>query len=425
LETGDEIKNSRVLVRFIRGDMMTGVREVVVTGLGATTPLGGDMPSTWQALIAGESGVSVIETEWAAPLPSRIAGQLKVEPSEVMTRVEARRLDRVEQMALIAGREAWADAGAPEVDPIRLAVVIGTGIGGAVTMLSQNDIIEKSGHGRISPHTVPMLMPNGPSAYVSMDLGAKGGARTPVSACAAGAEAIAFAADLIRLGRADVVVTGGAEACLHQLTLAAFAQMRALSTRNDTPTTASRPFDVSRDGFVMGEGAALMVLESAEFAAARGARVYGRVAGSGITSSALHITASDPEGQTRAIQLALGDAGLTGLDIDHVHAHATSTPQGDVAEAEAIAAALGSHPIITATKSMTGHLIGASGALGAISALLSVRHGVIPATINLTDQDPEIKVEVAKGVAREGTVRAAVANSFGFGGHNVSLIFTP
>ncbi|GAA3195161.1 beta-ketoacyl-ACP synthase II [Actinocorallia longicatena] len=401
------------------------MREVVVTGLGATTPLGGDLPTTWDGLKAGRSGVSLVEEEWAADLPSRIAGRLAVEPTETLSRVEARRLDRVEQMAIIAGREAWASAGSPDVDPVRLAVVIGTGIGGATTMLDQFDVIVKSGVRRVSPNTVPMLMPNGPSAYVSMELGAKGGARTPVSACAAGAEAIAFAADLIRLGRADVVVAGGAEACIHQLTMAAFAQMRALSTRNDSPATASRPFDTSRDGFVMGEGAAVMVLESAEFAAARGATIHGRVAGSGITSSANHITASDPDGQARAIRLALEDGGLSALDVDHVHAHATSTPQGDVAEAEAIATALGDHPVVTATKSMTGHLIGASGALGAISALLSVRDGIIPATINLTDLDPEIKVDVAQNTAREMTVRAAVANSFGFGGHNVSLLFTP
>ncbi|WP_106400446.1 beta-ketoacyl-[acyl-carrier-protein] synthase family protein [Actinocorallia populi] len=401
------------------------MREAVVTGLGATTPLGGDLPGTWEALLAGRSGVTLIEDEWAGELPSRIAGRLKVEPTEVLSRVEARRLDRVEQMALVAGREAWESAGRPEVDPTRLAVVIGTGIGGATTLLGQSQVINESGPRRVSPNTIPMLMPNGPSAYVSMDIGAKGGARTPVSACAAGAEAVAMAADLIRLGRADVVVTGGAEACVHQLTMAAFAQMRALSTRNDSPETASRPFDVTRDGFVMGEGAAVMVLESAEFAAARGATVHGRIAGSGITSSADHITASHPEGQSRAIRAALEDAGLSPLDIDHVHAHATSTPQGDVAEAEAIAAALGSHPVVTATKSMTGHLIGASGALGAMSALLSVRDGIIPGVLNLEELDPEIKVEIARGGARRMPVRAAVANSFGFGGHNVSLVITP
>ncbi|MDX6741416.1 beta-ketoacyl-[acyl-carrier-protein] synthase family protein [Actinocorallia sp. A-T 12471] len=401
------------------------MREAVVTGLGATTPLGGDLPSTWAGLLAGKSGVTLIEDEWAAELPSKIAGRLLVEPTELIPRHEARRLDRVEQMALIASREAWKDAGEPEVDPVRLAVVIGTGIGGAITMLEQYEMILDGKARRVSPNTIPMLMPNGPSAYVSMELGAKGGARTPVSACAAGAEAIAFAADLIRLNKADVVVAGGAEACVHHLTMTAFAQMRALSTRNDSPATASRPFDVTRDGFVMGEGAAVMVLESEEFAKARGARIHGRVAGSGITSSAAHITASDPEGQARAIGIALGDAGLSPLDVDHVHAHATSTPQGDVAEAEAIATALGTHPVVTATKSMTGHLIGASGALGAMSAMLSVRDGIVPGVLNLNEIDPEIKVEIAVGASREMPVRAAVANSFGFGGHNVSLVFTP
>ncbi|GAB3671241.1 beta-ketoacyl-[acyl-carrier-protein] synthase family protein [Actinocorallia lasiicapitis] len=401
------------------------MREAVVTGLGATTPLGGDLPTTWDGLKTGRSGVALVEEEWAVDLPSRIAGRLAVEPTAILSRVEARKLDRVEQMAIVAGREAWASAGAPDVDPVRFAVVIGTGIGGATTMLDQFDTILKSGVRRVSPNTVPMLMPNGPSAYVSMELGAKGGARTPVSACAAGAEAIAFGADLIRLGRADVVIAGGAEACIHQLTMAAFAQMRALSTRNDSPSTASRPFDVTRDGFIMGEGAAVMVLESAEFAAARGAKIYGRVAGSGVTSSAAHITASDPDGQARAMRLSLEDAGLSALDVDHVHAHATSTPQGDVAEAEAIVQALGSHPAVTATKSMTGHLIGASGALGAISALLSVHEGIIPGTINLAELDPAVKVDVVQNTARETNVRAAIANSFGFGGHNVSLLFTP
>lgn len=403
---------------------VTEVRDVVITGLGATTPLGGDLPTTWEALLAGESGVSVIEDDWAAGLPVRIAARLKVEPAEVMSRVEARRLDRCEQISLISAREAWRDAGSPEADPERIAVVIGTGTGGSLTMLGQDDVLEESGPKRVSPHTIPMLMANGPAAYVSMDLGALGGARTPVSACASGAEAIALGLDLIRLGRADVVVAGGAEACLHPLTLAAFAQMRALSRREDRPETVSRPFDTARDGFVMGEGAAMVVLERAEFAAARSARVHGVLAGAGITSSAHHITASEVGGQERAMGRALDAAGLTPLDIGHIHAHATSTPQGDIAEAQAIATAIGTHPVVTATKSMTGHLIGASGALGAICAILALRDGITPATRNLDELDPQVKIDVVHGSPRRGTWSAAVANSFGFGGHNVSLAFT-
>ncbi|WP_344394810.1 beta-ketoacyl-[acyl-carrier-protein] synthase family protein [Actinomadura alba] len=403
---------------------MTDVRDVVVTGLGATTPLGGDLPTTWQALLAGESGVRTLEEEWAEGLPVRIGAPLRVEPTEVLERVEARRLDRVEQISLISSREAWADAGRPEAEPERIAVVIGTGCGGSLTMLGQDDVLEKSGPKRVSPHTIPMLMANGPAAYVSMDLGALGGAHTPVSACASSAEAIALGLDLIRLGRVDVVVAGGAEACLHPLNLAAFAQMRALSRRECPPEEASRPFDVGRDGFVMGEGAAVMVLERAEFAAARQARVHGVLAGAAVTSSAHHITASDAAGQRRAMDRAIAAAGLGPLDVDHVHAHATSTPQGDIAEADAIAESVGTHPVVTASKSMTGHLVGASGALGAMCALLALRDGVVPATLNLDEPDPQVKLDVVRGEPRTGSWNAAVANSFGFGGHNVSLAFT-
>ncbi|WP_326820389.1 beta-ketoacyl-[acyl-carrier-protein] synthase family protein [Streptosporangium sp. NBC_01756] len=404
---------------------MVGETDAVVTGLGATTPLGGDVASTWDALLAGRSGIGLIEEEWAAGLPVRIAGRLRVEPTEVLDRPKARRLDRCQQMALIAAREAWADAGAPEVEPERLAVVIGTGVGGVLSTLAQDEVLRNSGARKVSPYTVPMLMPNGPAAMVSMELGARGGAHTPVSACASGAEAIAMGLDLIRLGRADVVVAGGAEACVHPLTIAGFAQARALSTRNDAPQEASRPFDTSRDGFVLGEGAALVVLERAGFASARGARVHAALAGAGTTSDAHHITAAHPDGQVRAIRLALASAGLDALDIEHVHAHATSTPIGDVTEAHSIAEAIGTHPAVTATKSMTGHLCGAAGAMGAISAILALRDGVVPATRNVDDLDPEIKLDIVTGRPRHGRLTAALTNSFGFGGHNASLIFTP
>ncbi|MEV5128100.1 beta-ketoacyl-[acyl-carrier-protein] synthase family protein [Streptomyces decoyicus] len=398
--------------------------QVLVTGIGAMTPVGADASSSWSGLLAGKSGVRALVEEWAADLPVSIAAGLIEDPAAALPRTQARKLDRGEQLAMLTSREAWQDAGAPEVEPERLAVVIGTGTGGVLTTLGQDDIFEESGARRLSPFAVPMLMPNGPAAWVSMDLGAKGGARTPVSACASGAEALAMGLDLLRAGRVDVVVAGGVEACLHPFTIAAFAQMKALSTQCENPESVSRPFDVARSGFVMGEGAGIMVLERAEFARARGARTYGTLAGSAVSSSANHITASDAEGQVHAIELALRDADLTPQDIGHVHAHATSTESGDLAEAEAIGRAVGSHASVTATKSMTGHMLGASGAVGALAALLALKDGVAPAIRNLDALDPRIDLDVVQGENRTGEWNASLANSFGFGGHNVSLVFT-
>ncbi|MFD3420280.1 beta-ketoacyl-[acyl-carrier-protein] synthase family protein [Streptomyces decoyicus] len=398
--------------------------QVLVTGIGAMTPVGADASSSWSGLLAGKSGVRALVEEWAADLPVSIAAGLTEDPAAALPRTQARKLDRGEQLAMLTSREAWQDAGAPEVEPERLAVVIGTGTGGVLTTLGQDDIFEESGARRLSPFAVPMLMPNGPAAWVSMDLGAKGGARTPVSACASGAEALAMGLDLLRAGRVDVVVAGGVEACLHPFTIAAFAQMKALSTQCENPESVSRPFDVARSGFVMGEGAGIMVLERAEFARARGARTYGTLAGSAVSSSANHITASDAEGQVHAIELALRDADLTPQDIGHVHAHATSTESGDLAEAEAIGRAVGSHASVTATKSMTGHMLGASGAVGALAALLALKDGVAPAIRNLDALDPRIDLDVVQGENRTGEWNASLANSFGFGGHNVSLVFT-
>jgi 3-oxoacyl-[acyl-carrier-protein] synthase II len=404
--------------------MRTSTIDVWATGLGAMTPLGVDAATTWSAMQAGENGIGGLDETWAQPLPVRIAARLPCDPAGSLNRTEARRLDRCEQMALVTAREAWADAGNPEVDPQRVAVVIGTSIGGVTSLLSQNQILETSGPRRVSPHTVPMLMPNGPAALVSMDLNALGGAHAPVSACASGAEAIALGLDFIRSGRVDIVVAGGAEASVHPLTLAAFGQMMALSNENDDPTHACRPFDTRRNGFVLGEGAALLVLERADHARARG-RVtpHARLLGAGISSSASHITASDVSGQVRAMRQSLRDADVTPATIGHVHAHATSTPQGDVAEAEAIATAIGTHPVVTATKSMTGHLLGASGALGAIAAILALRDGTVPPTRNLRDLDPDVHLDVVTGTARTGRWESTLANSFGFGGHNVSLVF--
>jgi 3-oxoacyl-[acyl-carrier-protein] synthase II len=402
--------------------------DVVVTGLGATTPLGGDVASTWDAMLAGRSGVSALTQEWAAQLPVRIAAQLVVEPSEVLDRLRLRRLDRSEAIALIAAHQAWADAGLADsgLDPERLAVSFGSGIGGAQTLLNQDDILEASGPRRVSPHTVPMLMPNGPAAWIGIDLGAQAGVHAMASACATGAEALALGLDIIRSGRADVVLAGGTEAVVHPLPIAGFASMRAMSTRNDDPEGASRPWDKGRDGFVLGEGAAALVLERADHAAARGATVYARLSGAGITSDGYDIVQPDPEcrGGIRAMRKAMQDAGVTGADVTHVNAHATSTPVGDMGEITGIRTAIGNHPVITSTKSMSGHLLGAAGALESIATILALRDGVVPPTINLDDPDDRLDLDVATNKARTLDIRAAMNNSFGFGGHNVALVFT-
>jgi 3-oxoacyl-[acyl-carrier-protein] synthase II len=405
--------------------------DVVVTGLGATTPLGGDVASTWEALLAGRSGVRRIdddEHEWVQrhDLPVKIGAPLAVSPLEVLPRVQARRMDRCEQVAMVAAKEAWAHAGAPEVDPERLAVVIGTGIGGAITLLDQDDLLESGGLRKVSPLTVPMLMPNGPAAWVGIEFKAMGGVHAPVSACASGAEALAWALRLIRAGEVDVVIAGGAEACITGITVAGFVQARTLSQRNDEPERASRPFDVGRDGFVLGEGAGIMVLERAEFAAARGATVHGRLAGAGITSDAHHITGPEPEGigQARAITKAVQSAGIEAADVGHVNCHATSTVAGDVGETRAVAKALGKHPILTAPKSALGHMVGAAGAVESIITLLSVKEGVIPATLNLEELDPGVELDVVAGEPRKVDLDAAVCDSFGFGGHNAAVTFT-
>jgi 3-oxoacyl-[acyl-carrier-protein] synthase II len=349
-----------------------------------------------------------------------------VSPLETIPRVQARRLDRCEQVALVAAREAWAHAGAPEVDPERLAVVIGTGIGGAVTLLDQDDLLEGPGLRKVSPLTVPMLMPNGPAAWVGLELGARAGVHAPVSACASGAEAMAWALRLLRAGEVDVVVAGGAEACITGITVAGFVQARTLSQRNDEPERASRPFDTGRDGFVLGEGAGIVVLERADFAAARGATVHGRLAGAGISADAYHITGPEPEGvgQSAAIRKSLASAGISASDVTHVNCHATSTVAGDVGETRAVRKALGEHPVLTAPKSALGHLVGAAGAVESIITLLSIKEGIVPATLNLEDKDPGVELDVVAGEPRKMEITAAVNDSFGFGGHNVALTFT-
>ena len=405
-------------------------RRVVVTGLGATTPLGADVDSTWAALIAGKSGVRLLTEDWRELLPVHFAARVHTEPADQMERVEMRRLDRSEQFALVASREAWKDAGTPDVDKERLGVVIASGIGGVITLLDQYDNLKEKGARGVSPHTVPMLMPNGPAANVGLELQAKAGVHTPVSACASGAEAIGYALEMIRTNRADMIVSGGVEAAIHQLPMAGFAAMKALSTRNDAPERASRPYDRDRDGFVLGEGGGILILEEYEHAKARGAKIYCELVGQGLSSDGYHIAAPDPEGAgvQRAIKFALADAKLSTKDIVHLNAHATSTPAGDVAEANALRLALGSdidHVAVSATKSMTGHLLGGAGAIESVFIVKALQERLAPPTINIENLDPAVTVDVVRDKARAlpaGQI-AALNDSFGFGGHNVVLAF--
>jgi 3-oxoacyl-[acyl-carrier-protein] synthase II len=406
-------------------------RRVVVTGLGVTTPIGGDVATTWKALLAGQSGVRLLTEDWRELLPVHFAARVATEPADQMERVEMRRLDRSEQFALIASREAWKDAGSPDdIDKERLGVVIASGIGGVITLLDQFDILKEKGARGVSPHTVPMLMPNGPAANVGLELQAKAGVHTPVSACASGAEAIGYAFEMIKSNRADIIVAGGVEAAIHQLPMAAFGQMKALSTRNDNPTAASRPYDIDRDGFVLGEGGGVLILEEYESAKARGAKIYCEIAGQGLTSDGYHIAAPDPDGGgvQRAIKFALANSGLSTKDIVHLNAHATSTPAGDVAEANALRKALGAdadHVAVSATKSMTGHLLGGAGAIESVFIVKALQERLAPPTINIENLDPAVTVDVVRDTPRAlpaGDI-AALNDSFGFGGHNVVLAF--
>ncbi|WP_416971859.1 beta-ketoacyl-[acyl-carrier-protein] synthase family protein [Streptomyces sp. 4F14] len=423
-------------------------RTVVVTGIGATTPLGGDAASTWEGLVAGKSGAGPLTQEWAADQAVRIAAQIAVDPSEVLPRPQARKLDRSAQFALIAAQEAWADAGftaragepqssaadaAGTVNPDRLGAVIASGIGGVTTLLDQYDVLKEKGVRRVSPHTVPMLMPNGPSANVGLYVGARAGVHTPVSACASGAEAIGYAIEMIRTGRADVVVAGGTEAAIHPLPIAAFGNMMAMSKNNDDPEGASRPYDKARDGFVLGEGAGVIVLESAEHAAARGARVYAEAVGQGISADAHDIVQPEPAGRGIAAALShlMDSTDLDPAEIVHVNAHATSTPAGDIAELKALRQVFGDHAdhfAVSATKSMTGHLLGGAGGVESVATVLALYHRIAPPTINVENLDPEAEAnaDVVLGEARklpvEGRI-AALNDSFGFGGHNVVLAF--
>jgi 3-oxoacyl-[acyl-carrier-protein] synthase II len=406
-------------------------RRVVVTGLGALTPIGKNVSETWTNALAGKSGIVKINQPWSEGLAAQIAGLVTVDPFEVLDRVSARRMDRSTQLGVIAVKEAWADAGSPDIDKERLGVFFGTGIGGLSTVLEQYDILNSRGPDRVNPMTVPMIMPNSAAAMVGLEVGARAGVHSPVSACATSAEAIAGALEMIRNNRADIVVAGGTEACVNRLAIAAFASMRALSTRNDEPQLASRPYDLDRDGFVMGEGAGALILEEEEHALKRGAKIYGVVSGAGMSSDGYHIAAPEPEGAgaSRAMKFALKDANAKAADVSHINAHATSTPVGDIAEYKAMRSALGGaldNVVVTATKSMTGHLLGGAGAVESVFTIMGLKEGLIPPTINLNNQDPEIQVNVAKDVPFKlaSDARFALNNSFGFGGHNVCIAFS-
>ena len=405
--------------------------RIVVTGLGTFSPLAPNAPDTWAALLDGASGARALEQPWVSELslPVTFASQAAVEPDAVLDRVEAKRLDRGSQFSLLAAREAWKDAGEPDVEPERLGVDWATGIGGVWTLLNAWDTLREKGPRRVLPMTVPMLMPNAPAAAIEMEFAARAGARTVVSACASSTESLANAVEHLQAGLADVIIAGGTEASIHPLPLAAFASMQALSKQNDDPAHASKPYDEARDGFVLGEGAAALVLETEEHAKARGARIYAVVVGSAVTSDAHHITAPDPEGSAaaRAMIAAVRAAGHDMADVKHVNAHATSTPIGDIAEYRALDRVFGKRldeVVVTATKASTGHLLGAAGAIEALFTVKALSERTVPPTINLTHQDPEIPLDVARTPRQlpDGDV-LAISNSFGFGGHNAVVAF--
>lgn len=402
---------------------------IVVTGIGATSPLGGNVRDSWEALLRKESGIRSLTEEWVQTheLPVTFAGRVKVPAVDVLERIEIKRLDPSAQLAVIAAREAWKDAGEPGDAKERILVDFATGIGGLNTLLDAWDVMKEKGARRVLPMTIPMLMPNAAAAAISMDLTTRGGARTAVSACASGTESIANAVDHLRQGIADVVICGGTESVVHPLPIAAFAAMHALSTRNDEPARASRPYDVNRDGFVLGEGAAVLILETKEHAEARGAKIYAEIAGGAVTSDAHHITAPDPEGNgaARAVLDALENAGVTHEDVNHINAHATSTPVGDIAEYTALHKVFGDRikqiPV-SATKSATGHLLGGTGALEAIFTVLAAHEKVAPPTLNLDDQDEKIPLDVVVEPRALPDKVIAISNSFGFGGHNAVIV---
>src|SRR6478609_880273 len=404
-------------------------RRVVVTGMGALTPLGNNVSEFWNGLISAKSGAGPITRFDTTKFKTKFACEVKnYNPIDHFEKQDVRKMDPFTQYALVTSAEAIKDSGLEldKIDKTRVGVIWGSGNGGFQTF--QNEIIEYAkgdGTPRMNPYFIPKVLVDIASGWISIKYGFMGVNFTTVSACATSTTAIIDAMNYIRWNKADIIVTGGSEAAVNEAGIGGFSAMKALSTRNDDPQTASRPFDVDRDGFVMGEGAGALILEEYEHAKKRGAKIYGRLAGIGMSNDAYHITAPEPEGEgsSRAIAKALRSADLSPLDIGHVNAHATSTPVGDIAESNTILRSVGGHPVVTSTKSMTGHMLGAAGSLEAIATMLSVKEGIIPGSRNITTIDPEIKVDVATE-NREVTLTAALNDSFGFGGHNVALIFT-
>jgi beta-ketoacyl ACP synthase len=406
-----------------------GFPNVVVTGIAMTTALATDADSTWKKLLDGQSGIRKLEDPFVEEydLPVRIGGHLLEDFDHELTKVELRRLSYLQKMSTVLGRRVWDNAGSPEVDPKRLMVSIGTGMGSTEELVYGYDAMRQNGLRAVSPLAVQKYMPNAAAAAVGLERHARAGVITPVSACASGSEGVAHAWRNIVLGEADIAICGGVETRIEAVPIAGFAQMRiVLSTTNDDPAGACRPFDKDRNGFVFGEGGALLVIETEEHAKARGANILARIMGASITSDGYHIVAPDPNGEqaawamTRAIQLA----GLQPSDIDHVNAHATGTNVGDVAEGKAINNAMKGHrPAVYAPKSALGHSVGAVGAVESILTVLALRDGIIPPTLNLKNLDPEIDLDVVAGEPRPGNYTYAINNSFGFGGHNVALVF--
>ena len=402
----------------------------MITGLGAVTPVGNDITTMWDALVHGKSGIARIARFDPSPYASQVAGEVRgFEAGEYMERKEIRRTDRFTHLAVGAATQAMRDAKLEKVaDPERVGTAISSGLGGITTMVDQVMVMDTRGPSRLSPFFVPMLMANAASAQVSMTFGLKGPSLTHISACASSSHAIGEGGDIIRRGQADVMVVGGSEACAIPVVVGAFATMNTLTRRNDDPEGASRPFDKDRDGFVLSEGAAVVVLEEREHARARGARIYGELVGYGATADAYHITAPSPEGEgnARAMRMALEEAGLRPDEIDYINAHGTSTQPNDREETAAIKHVFGDHAyklLVSSTKSMTGHLLGAAGALEAIACLLAIRDGCIPPTINYTTPDPGLDLDYVPNTARAQSITTALSNSMGFGGHNASLIF--
>jgi beta-ketoacyl-acyl-carrier-protein synthase II len=404
------------------------VRRVVVTGLGAVTPLGLDAQSTWDAAVAGRSGIDWIRSFDASDYPVRIASEVKgFEPAEVVGPKDARRLERNVVLAVAAAREAWADAGVDEIDPARAGILVGSAIGGIMGVLEQDDVRRERGHARVSPWFLPNVLVDSASGQIAIDLGLRGPNYAPVSACATGSHAVGEGAETIRRGDADVILAGGTEACMHPVILAGFCAMRGLVAEEEDPTLASRPFDATRAGFVMGEGACVLLLEDHARAVARGARIYAEVLGYGTSNDAHHMAQPDPAsiGVAEMMRSALARSDVAPESVGYINAHGTSTPQGDLAETKAIKSVFGDHAYalaVSSTKSVTGHLFGAAGAVEAMMCVRALHEGVLPPTINYRNPDPECDLDYVPNEAREARVDIALSNAMGLGGHNACVL---